>query len=134
MMLLGLGGLAAVAWWRAGGRSAGRPVSLQAAVLPGVAVAVVGFAFVNPSVSALVSQRADPARQGEVLGVNQSFAALGRILGPLVGIDRCSAWNSRAAAVRCRPPGCWSVVVALLPADQTRTMTTEPQRHRAKTA
>jgi uncharacterized protein YqgC (DUF456 family) len=36
-------------------------------------------------VAALVSKRADPSRQGEILGVNQSFAALGRILGPFVG-------------------------------------------------
>jgi predicted MFS family arabinose efflux permease len=49
------------------------------------AVAVAGFAFVNPSVSALISKNADPERQGEVLGVNQSFASLGRILGPFVG-------------------------------------------------
>ncbi|MGL6076399.1 MAG: MFS transporter [Fimbriiglobus sp.] len=50
-----------------------------------VAVAVAGFAFVNPSVSALISKNADPTRQGEVIGVNQSFAALGRILGPFLG-------------------------------------------------
>jgi MFS family permease len=36
-------------------------------------------------VSALISRRTDPERQGEVLGVNQSFASLGRILGPLAG-------------------------------------------------
>lgn len=52
---------------------------------PGISFAVIGFAYVNPSVSALVSKRADPARQGEVLGVNQSFASLGRILGPFLG-------------------------------------------------
>ena len=44
-----------------------------------------GFACVNPSVSALISKRADPDRQGEVLGVNQSFASLGRIVGPFLG-------------------------------------------------
>jgi MFS family permease len=48
-------------------------------------VAVAGFACVNPSVSALISKRADPSRQGEVLGVNQSFASLGRIVGPFAG-------------------------------------------------
>jgi MFS transporter, DHA1 family, tetracycline resistance protein len=36
-------------------------------------------------VSALISRQADPARQGEVLGVNQSFASLGRIVGPFLG-------------------------------------------------
>ncbi len=50
-----------------------------------VAGAVTGFACVNPSVAALISRRTDPARQGEVLGVNQGFAALGRIIGPFVG-------------------------------------------------
>ena len=49
------------------------------------AVAVAGFACVNPSVSALISRRSDPQRQGEVLGVNQAFASLGRILGPFLG-------------------------------------------------
>ena len=50
-----------------------------------MSVSVIGFAFVNPSVSALVSKRSDPSRQGEVMGVNQSFASLGRILGPFLG-------------------------------------------------
>jgi MFS transporter, DHA1 family, tetracycline resistance protein len=50
-----------------------------------VAISVAGFAFVNPSVSALISKRSDPTRQGEVMGVNQSFSALGRILGPFLG-------------------------------------------------
>ena len=44
-----------------------------------------GFAFVNPSISSLISQRADPNRQGEILGVGQSASSLGRILGPFVG-------------------------------------------------
>lgn len=50
-------------------------------------LAVIGFAFVTPSVQALLSQRADPARQGEVLGVNQSASALARILGPMLGLS-----------------------------------------------
>ena len=50
-----------------------------------MSVSVIGFAFVNPSVSALVSKRAPAGRQGEVQGVNQAFASLGRILGPFVG-------------------------------------------------
>ncbi len=60
-----------------------------------IAVSVIGFAFVNPSVSALVSKRSDPARQGEVLGVNQSFASLGRILGPFLGSVLFQAEPSR---------------------------------------
>ena len=50
-----------------------------------LAAGVIGFAFLTPSVQALISKRSDPNRQGEVLGVNQSFSALARILGPLSG-------------------------------------------------
>ena len=82
MMLVGLALLAVVAatsyyWSSVGGM---KPLFYFS-----VAIAVAGFAFVNPSISALVSKRADPTRQGEVLGVNQAFAALGRIFGPFLG-------------------------------------------------
>jgi MFS transporter, DHA1 family, tetracycline resistance protein len=60
-----------------------------------ISVSVIGFAFVNPSISALVSRRSDPARQGEVLGVNQAFASLGRILGPFLGSVLFQAESSR---------------------------------------
>lgn len=68
-----------------------------------VTVAVTGFAFVNPSISSLVSRRADPARQGEILGVNQSASALGRICGPFVGNvvfqwDEARTWPFAVAA------------------------------------
>ena len=99
LMLAGLGGLAGVAWAAPSAPPALAAVAgdlavvslppasgaVKAAFYCSMAIAVVGFAFVNPSVSALVSKRADPARQGEVLGVNQSFASLGRILGPFLG-------------------------------------------------
>jgi MFS family permease len=49
-----------------------------------LAVLVTGFALMTPSVSSLVSKRADPGRQGEILGVNQSMSALARILGPAI--------------------------------------------------
>ena len=87
LMILGLAGVGLVAW-----TLCGRCVPLTAAdgwtkpvFYAASAIAVAGFAAVNPSVSALISKRADPARQGEVLGVNQSFASLGRILGPFMG-------------------------------------------------
>jgi MFS family permease len=83
-MIVGLGTLAAVAFLAAN-PDYGSAISLKALFYAAVSVAVIGFAFVNPSVSAMVSKRSDPARQGEVLGVNQSFAALGRILGPFLG-------------------------------------------------
>ena len=50
------------------------------------AVCVFGFSFLNPSLNGLISKRSDPHRQGEVLGINQSFSALARILGPTVGM------------------------------------------------
>ncbi len=37
----------------------------------------------NPSVTSLISKNATKEEQGGVLGINQSFSALGRILGPL---------------------------------------------------
>ena len=83
MMLLGLGALGVVAWMVHGGGPAA--AGLETVFYAAAAIAVAGFAFVNPSVSALVSKRSDPDRQGEVLGVNQSFASLARILGPLCG-------------------------------------------------
>jgi MFS family permease len=83
-MLLGLGGLALVAATSGSGGQAGHGV--LAVFLAVMAVAVTGFAFLNPSVSALISRRSDPHRQGEVLGVNQSANALARILGPTIGL------------------------------------------------
>jgi MFS family permease len=57
-----------------------------AVLLASLTAAVVGFAFLTPSAQALISRRSDPNRQGEVLGVNQSAAALARILGPIIGL------------------------------------------------
>jgi MFS family permease len=86
LMILGLAGLAAVAY-QANALTTANPQAswLKPAFYLAMAVAVIGFAFTNPSVSALVSKHTDPAHQGEVLGVNQAFASLGRILGPLLG-------------------------------------------------
>jgi MFS family permease len=50
-------------------------------------ICVAGFALLTPSAQALVSRRADPDKQGEILGVNQSASALARILGPLFGLS-----------------------------------------------
>ena len=86
LMFLGLGTLAVVAW----SASVVSTPETARGMLPlfylALGLSVAGFAFVNPSISALVSKRADPNRQGEVLGVNQSSAALGRILGPFIGV------------------------------------------------
>jgi DHA1 family tetracycline resistance protein-like MFS transporter len=47
-------------------------------------VVVIGFAFMQPSLNALISRRSDPAKQGSILGVAQSVGSLARIAGPLV--------------------------------------------------
>ena len=84
LLIVGLAVMGGVAWATRGGPAAGtRP--LLGVFYAAAALAVAGFACVNPSVSALISQRTDPDRQGEVLGVNQSFASLGRIVGPFLG-------------------------------------------------
>jgi MFS family permease len=64
----------------------GRGGTILLWALPVLAIAVCGFAFLTPSVQSLISRRSDPAKQGEILGVNQSASALARILGPLVGL------------------------------------------------
>jgi fucose permease len=84
LMIIGLAAIGGVAWALRGGHGTAGP-GLTAAFYAAAAVAVAGFACVNPSVSALLSKRADQDRQGEVLGVNQSFASLGRIVGPFHG-------------------------------------------------
>ena len=84
LLIVGLAVMGGVAWATRGGPAAGtRP--LLGVFYAAAALAVAGFACVNPSVSALISKRTDPDRQGEVLGVNQSFASLGRIIGPFMG-------------------------------------------------
>ncbi|HEV3258112.1 MAG TPA: MFS transporter [Gemmataceae bacterium] len=84
LMALGLFGAVAVLAVRQDVASRGMLLGCALLVMT---VAVIGFAFLTPSVQSLVSRRSDPLRQGEVLGVNQSGAALARILGPLVGLS-----------------------------------------------
>lgn len=55
-------------------------------LLVALAVVVVGFAFMMPSLNSLISRRSDPAQQGGILGVTQSVSSLARILGPMLGI------------------------------------------------
>ena len=113
LMILGLAGLGrGGVLARAGHQSDTK--WLKVAFLPSMSIAVIGFAFVNPSVSALVSKKADPARQGEVLGVNQAFASLGRILGPLLGSVLFQAGASRTLPY-LSAVGLLLIVAALLP-------------------
>ncbi|MBY0458666.1 MAG: MFS transporter, partial [Gemmataceae bacterium] len=97
LMMFGLGGIGVVALavYNEPPVRGAEPASLKTGFYLAMSVAVVGFAFVNPSVSALVSKRSDPTRQGEVLGVNQAFASLGRILGPFLGSVLFQAEPSR---------------------------------------
>ena len=67
-------GLAGVAW--AGGLGV---------LLTSLAVAVLGFAMVSPSLASLLSRRTPQETQGEVLGVGQSMLSLARIFGPIAG-------------------------------------------------
>jgi MFS family permease len=85
LMAAGLGGVGVVA---ALAEQPGGPgwQTLLAGLLVALAVAVTGFAFMTPSVQALISRRSDPERQGEILGVNQSASAMARILGPAAGM------------------------------------------------
>lgn len=86
LMGLGLGALGVEAAWATGAEGE-RSAGLLPGFLAAVTVAVVGFAFVVPSVQSLISRRSDPTRQGEILGVNQSLNALARILGPMAGMS-----------------------------------------------
>lgn len=52
-----------------------------------LAVIVLGFSLVNPTLSSLISRRTDPQQQGSVLGLVQGLGALARILGPLLGLQ-----------------------------------------------
>jgi len=84
LMAVGVGCLGALSWLAVNhGASHG---SLMTLLFASLTAAVVGFAFLTPSAQALVSRRTDSERQGEILGVNQSAAALARILGPVCGV------------------------------------------------
>jgi MFS family permease len=85
LMAVGLAGVGVIAW------SAATASEYSPALLVGLlivlAVAVIGFGFMVPSVQALISRLSDPAKQGEILGVNQSTNAISRILGPAIGVQ-----------------------------------------------
>jgi len=118
MMFLGLGGLGAVAYAvYLMNNSQGSVDGFRILFYIASAVAVFGFAFLNPSVAALVSRRADPNRQGEILGVNQSFASLGRILGPFLG--SVVFWWHPSHTLPFALAGVTLVLVALLAAKQS---------------
>ena len=110
LMFLGLAQLAGVTAWQAGGDSAARLTAFFVAL----GFSVTGFAFLTPSVTSLISRRSDPTRQGEVLGVNQAFSALARILGPLVGMT-VFYWESSHVLPYVIAAALLAVVMVLIP-------------------
>lgn len=115
LMLLGLTGVGGIAIAKSIMAGSNDAVSgLKPAFFLVTAVAVFGFAFVNPSLSSLVSKRADPARQGEVQGVSQSFSSLGRILGPFLGLMLLEN-DARRAAPMILSMALLGIVILLLP-------------------
>ena len=61
------------------------PEANLAALSVFVALMAVGSSCMAPTVMSLSSQLADPAEQGSILGIVQSFASLARMLGPMIG-------------------------------------------------
>ncbi len=60
------------------------PLPTHIAVLMVVMTLVpIGAALLFPATSALLSQRCDPKQLGQVMGVQQAFGAVARILGPI---------------------------------------------------
>jgi MFS family permease len=83
LMAIGVAGLGAISYV-AFGESHSPPA--MAWLYLALAAAVIGYAFLTPSATALVSRRTEGDRQGEILGVNQSAASMARILGPIFGV------------------------------------------------
>ncbi len=52
--------------------------------------------FIGPSISSLISQFSSKDVQGGILGLNQSMASMGRIIGPIVGTILFQMMNPRA--------------------------------------
>jgi multidrug resistance protein len=55
----------------------------ERALFVALALVGIGWGCVIPSLHSIVSRRALPTEQGEVLGVNQSAGSIGRVLGPV---------------------------------------------------
>jgi len=51
-----------------------------------LALSVVGFSMIAPSLSSLLSRWTPPESQGEILGLGQSGLSMARILGPFIGL------------------------------------------------
>lgn len=82
-----------------------------------------GMGAMQPSLNSLISRRAAPERQGEVMGVAQSVAALSRVLGPIVagalfsGLGRSSPFLWGALLVALALLTGWRLLNHLAPAE-----------------
>jgi len=68
----------------------------------GLGIVVSGFAFMTPSLNAMLSRWSDPAKQGGILGLGQSISSLARILGPMAGVPLVKS-PVLAEALRVKP-------------------------------
>lgn len=51
-------------------------------IFPGIALIAIGSSFTNPTLNGFISQRANAAEQGTILGTTQSVLSLTRVAGP----------------------------------------------------
>lgn len=87
-------------------------------------LSAVGQSVAWPNVSAMISETADPHRQGQILGLNNAMSALARVVGPLcaglsfAGLSRDAPFVLGALAVA---PAIWLALAAArrLPAFRT---------------
>ncbi|HEX3864445.1 MAG TPA: MFS transporter [Stellaceae bacterium] len=70
--------------------SMARNVPLLILAVTGLAI---GMGALQPSLNSLISRRAGPEEQGEIMGAAQSLASLARVLGPLVAGWLFVAWG-----------------------------------------
>ncbi|MEQ1565433.1 MAG: MFS transporter [Myxococcota bacterium] len=66
-------------------------------IVVGCVLVALGTSLSNPSLSALISRAASADEQGNVLGVNQSLAALARAVAPTVGGLAYTSWYTGGA-------------------------------------
>lgn len=70
-----------------------------AVAIGGMLLIAIGFAFLNPALSSLASLSGPASAQGEVLGLQQSAGALGRIAGPAAAGPLFDAFGANAPFV-----------------------------------
>jgi DHA1 family tetracycline resistance protein-like MFS transporter len=76
-------------------------------LLAGIIVLVMGQGLLSPSISSSLASSADPAQRGSTFGLNQSAAALARLVGPIVATWLFDVRGSGA-------PYVWGCALALI--------------------